>query len=97
MAVKAANWQAVEIDIRRAVRVMTAFASRDPAANATAFADGGGFQNPRIIRWTERLRRGRGERGLGCGLDVSFRAGGRAVARRTINERRPPCRHCVCG
>jgi hypothetical protein len=30
-------------------------------------------------------------------LGVSFRTGGRAVARRTINERRPPCRHYVSG
>jgi hypothetical protein len=30
-------------------------------------------------------------------LDVSFRTGGHEVARRTINERRPPCRHSVCG
>jgi hypothetical protein len=40
-----------------------------------------------------RLRRARS----GCGLDVSFRAGGRAVARWTINERKPLCRHYVCG
>jgi transposase len=51
---------------------------------------------PRMKSWTERLRRERGSEVIGR-LDVSFRAGGRAVARRTINERRPPCRHYVRG
>ena len=36
--------------------------------------------------------------GLSSGrAGVSFRVGGHEAARRTINERRPPCRHSVRG
>jgi hypothetical protein len=56
--------------------------------------------NPQTINEKSVGRNGFAEGGDGEvieRLDVTFRTGGRAVARRTINERRPPCRHYVSG